>query len=105
MEPSESAAAFGNDGMYLEKLIEEPRHIEIQVIGIHTEKHVTFLKEIVLYKASSKLTEETPSPFMTDELRQKMGEAAVKAAEYIKYEGAGTVEFWLISIVISILWK
>jgi acetyl-CoA carboxylase biotin carboxylase subunit len=46
----ESAAAFGNDGMYLEKLIEEPRHIEIQVIGIHTEKHVTFLKEIVLYK-------------------------------------------------------
>jgi acetyl-CoA carboxylase biotin carboxylase subunit len=73
--------------MYLEKLIEEPRHIEIQVIGIHTEKHVTFLKEIVLYKVIKKLTEETPSPFMTDELRQKMGEAAVKAAEYIKYEG------------------
>jgi acetyl-CoA carboxylase biotin carboxylase subunit len=60
-----------NDGMYLEKLIEEPRHIEIQVIGIHTEKHVTFLKEIVRTKTSSKLTEETPSPFMTDELRLK----------------------------------
>jgi acetyl/propionyl-CoA carboxylase alpha subunit len=56
-------------------------------LGIHTEKHVTFLKEIVLYKVIKKLTEETPSPFMTDELRQKMGEAAVKAAEYIKYEG------------------
>jgi acetyl-CoA carboxylase biotin carboxylase subunit len=51
----ESAAAFGNDGMYLEKLIEEPRHIEIQVIGIHTEKHVTFLKEIVLYKGVIKI--------------------------------------------------
>jgi acetyl-CoA carboxylase biotin carboxylase subunit len=52
---SESAAAFGNDGMYLEKLIEEPRHIEIQVMGIHTEKHVTFLKEIVLYKGVIKI--------------------------------------------------
>jgi acetyl-CoA carboxylase biotin carboxylase subunit len=67
----ESAAALGNDGMYLEKLIEEPRHIEIQVVGIHTEKHVTFLKEIVSYKGVIKMTEETPSPFMTDELRQK----------------------------------
>jgi acetyl-CoA carboxylase biotin carboxylase subunit len=62
------------------------------------------LKEIVLYKASSKLTEETPSPFMTDELRLKMGEAAVKALN-TSNEGAGTVEFWLISTVISILWK
>ncbi|MGO4905548.1 acetyl-CoA carboxylase biotin carboxylase subunit [Flavobacterium sp. W20_MBD1_R3] len=90
----ESAAAFGNDGMYLEKLIEEPRHIEIQVIGDSYGKacHLSE-RDCSVQRRHQKLTEETPSPFMTDELRQKMGEAAVKAAEYIKYEGAGTVEF------------
>ncbi|MFM2367916.1 MAG: hypothetical protein RL619_212 [Bacteroidota bacterium] len=90
----ESAAAFGNDGMYLEKLIEEPRHIEIQVVGDSYGKacHLSE-RDCSVQRRHQKLTEETPSPFMTDELRAKMGEAAVKAAEYIKYEGAGTVEF------------
>jgi acetyl-CoA carboxylase, biotin carboxylase subunit len=90
----ESAAAFGNDGMYLEKLIEEPRHIEIQVVGDSYGKacHLSE-RDCSVQRRHQKLTEETPSPFMTDELRDKMGEAAVKAAEFIKYEGAGTVEF------------
>ncbi len=90
----ESAAAFGNDGMYLEKLIEEPRHIEIQVVGDSYGKacHLSE-RDCSVQRRHQKLTEETPSPFMTDKLRNKMGEAAVKAAEYIKYEGAGTVEF------------
>jgi acetyl-CoA carboxylase biotin carboxylase subunit len=90
----ESAAAFGNDGMYLEKLIEEPRHIEIQVVGDSFGKacHLSE-RDCSVQRRHQKLTEETPSPFMTEELRNKMGEAAVKAAEYIKYEGAGTVEF------------
>jgi acetyl-CoA carboxylase biotin carboxylase subunit len=90
----EAKAAFGNDGMYLEKLIEEPRHIEIQVVGDSFGKacHLSE-RDCSVQRRHQKLTEETPSPFMTDELRQAMGEAAVKAAEYIKYEGAGTVEF------------
>ena len=90
----ESAAAFGNDGMYLEKLIEEPRHIEIQVVGDSYGKacHLSE-RDCSVQRRHQKLTEETPSPFMTDELRLKMGDAAVKAAEFIKYEGAGTVEF------------
>ncbi len=90
----EAAASFGNDGMYMEKLIEEPRHIEIQVVGDAYGKacHLSE-RDCSVQRRHQKLTEETPSPFMTDELRQKMGDAAVKAAEYIKYEGAGTVEF------------
>ncbi|WP_026836817.1 acetyl-CoA carboxylase biotin carboxylase subunit [Gillisia sp. JM1] len=90
----ESAAAFGNDGMYMEKLILEPRHIEIQVVGDSTGKacHLSE-RDCSIQRRHQKLTEETPSPFMTDKLRKQMGDAAVKAAEYIKYEGAGTVEF------------
>jgi len=90
----ESAAAFGNDGMYMEKLIVDPRHIEIQVVGDSYGKacHLSE-RDCSIQRRHQKLTEETPSPFMTDELRNKMGEAAVKAAEYIKYEGAGTIEF------------
>jgi len=90
----ESKAAFGNDGMYMEKLIEEPRHIEIQVVGDSFGKacHLSE-RDCSVQRRHQKLTEETPSPFMTDELRERMGEAAVKAAEFIKYEGAGTVEF------------
>ena len=90
----ESKAAFGNDGMYMEKLIEEPRHIEIQVVGDSFGKacHLSE-RDCSIQRRHQKLTEETPSPFMTDELRDAMGVAAVKAAEYIKYEGAGTVEF------------
>jgi len=90
----EAAASFGNDGMYMEKLIEEPRHIEIQVVGDAFGKacHLSE-RDCSVQRRHQKLTEETPSPFMTDELREKMGAAAVKAAEYIAYEGAGTVEF------------
>jgi acetyl-CoA carboxylase biotin carboxylase subunit len=90
----ESAAAFGNDAMYLEKLIEEPRHIEIQIVGDAYGKacHLSE-RDCSVQRRHQKLTEETPSPFMTDDLRTRMGEAAVKAAEFIKYEGAGTVEF------------
>jgi acetyl-CoA carboxylase biotin carboxylase subunit len=90
----EAAAAFGNDGMYMEKLIEEPRHIEIQIIGDSRGRacHLSE-RDCSIQRRHQKLTEETPSPFMTSELRQKMGEAAVKAAEFIKYEGAGTIEF------------
>lgn len=90
----EASAAFGNNAMYLEKLIEEPRHIEIQIVGDAYGKacHLSE-RDCSVQRRHQKLTEETPSPFMTDELRQKMGEAAVKAAEFIKYEGAGTVEF------------
>jgi len=90
----EAAAAFGNDGMYMEKLIEEPRHIEIQIVGDAYGKacHLSE-RDCSIQRRHQKLTEETPSPFMTDELRNAMGLAAVKAAEYINYEGAGTVEF------------
>ena len=90
----ESKAAFGNDDMYMEKLIEEPRHIEIQIIGDSNGKacHLSE-RDCSIQRRHQKLTEEVPSPFMTDALRKKMGADAVKAAEFIKYEGAGTVEF------------
>jgi len=90
----EAAAAFVNNGMYMEKLIEEPRHIEIQIVGDSFGKacHLSE-RDCSVQRRHQKLTEETPSPFMTKTLREKMGEAAVKAAEFIKYEGAGTVEF------------
>ena len=90
----ESAAAFGNDSMYMEKFIEDPRHIEIQIIGDSTGKacHLSE-RDCSVQRRHQKLVEETPSPFMTDELREAMGKAAVKAAESVKYEGAGTVEF------------
>lgn len=90
----ESKAAFGNDDMYMEKLIEEPRHIEIQIVGDSFGKacHLSE-RDCSIQRRHQKLTEETPSPFMTDKLREDMGDAAVKASEFIKYEGAGTVEF------------
>ena len=90
----EASNSFGNEGMYIEKLIEEPRHIEIQIVGDSYGKacHLSE-RDCSIQRRHQKLTEETPSPFMNNELREKMGAAAVKAAEYIKYEGAGTVEF------------
>ena len=90
----ESAAAFGNDGMYLEKYIEDPRHIEIQIIGDQFGK-VCHLSErdCSIQRRHQKLVEEAPSPFMTPELREKMGAAAIKGAMAVNYEGAGTVEF------------
>ena len=90
----EAFACFGNDGMYMEKLIEEPRHIEIQIVGDAYGKacHLSE-RDCSIQRRHQKLTEEAPSPFMTTSLRKKMGEAAVNAAEFIAYEGAGTVEF------------
>ncbi len=90
----EALASFSNDAMYMEKLIEEPRHIEIQIVGDAYGKacHLSE-RDCSIQRRHQKLTEETPSPFMTNPLRKKMGEAAVKAAEYIQYEGAGTIEF------------
>ncbi len=90
----EAGASFGNDGLYLEKFVEEPRHIEIQVVGDKNGR-VCHLSErdCSIQRRHQKLVEETPSPVMTPELREKMGQAAIKGAEAIKYEGAGTVEF------------
>jgi acetyl-CoA carboxylase biotin carboxylase subunit len=90
----ESGAAFGNDALYLEKYVEEPRHIEIQIVG-DSNGNACHLSErdCSIQRRHQKLLEETPSPFMTDELREAMGKAAVKGAEAIAYEGAGTVEF------------
>jgi acetyl-CoA carboxylase biotin carboxylase subunit len=90
----EAAAAFGNDGIYMEKYVEEPRHIEIQLAGDQYGK-VCHLSErdCSIQRRHQKLVEESPSPFMTDELREKMGAAAVAGASAIGYEGLGTIEF------------
>ena len=90
----EAAASFGNDGMYMEKYIEEPRHIEIQIIGDQYGR-VSHLSErdCSIQRRHQKLVEETPSPFMTQELRDEMGDAAVRAAKAVNYEGVGTIEF------------
>jgi acetyl-CoA carboxylase biotin carboxylase subunit len=90
----EASAAFGNDDMYIEKLIVEPRHIEIQIIADQFG-NVSHLSErdCSIQRRHQKLTEETPSPFMTSKLRDMMGKAAIKAAKFINYEGVGTVEF------------
>ncbi|MCB9224619.1 MAG: acetyl-CoA carboxylase biotin carboxylase subunit [Crocinitomicaceae bacterium] len=90
----EAGAAFGNDGMYMEKFIEEPRHIEIQVAGdkYGNACHLSE-RDCSIQRRHQKLVEEVPSPFMTDKLRKAMGRAAIKAVKAIKYEGVGTVEF------------
>jgi len=90
----ESGAAFGNDDIYLEKFIEEPRHIEIQIIGDAAGRacHLSE-RDCSIQRRHQKLLEETPSPIITEELRKNMGKAAIKGAEAIRYEGAGTVEF------------
>ncbi len=90
----EAGASFGNDGLYLEKFVEEPRHIEIQVVGDQYGK-VCHLSErdCSIQRRHQKLVEETPSPVVSQELRERMGEAAIKGAKAINYEGAGTIEF------------
>ncbi len=90
----EAAASFKNDGVYMEKFVEEPRHIEIQIAGDQygTVCHLSE-RDCSIQRRHQKLVEESPSPFMTPELRQKMGEAAIKAASAINYESVGTVEF------------
>lgn len=91
---TEASAAFGNDGLYLEKYIEEPRHIEIQILGDGKGKVVHFSeRDCSIQRRHQKLVEESPSPVITERLRNKMGEAAIKGAKAIKYEGAGTIEF------------
>ncbi len=90
----EAKAAFGNDGIYIEKFIEEPRHIEFQIAGDQkgTVVHLSE-RDCSIQRRHQKLVEESPSPFMDDELREKMGVAAIRAGEAIDYEGVGTVEF------------
>jgi len=90
----EAGASFGNDAMYMEKFVEEPRHIEIQVIGDQygTVVHLSE-RDCSVQRRHQKLVEESPSPFMDQKLRQKMGKAAIAAAQAINYEGVGTVEF------------
>jgi acetyl-CoA carboxylase biotin carboxylase subunit len=90
----EAGASFKNDGIYMEKFVEEPRHIEIQVAGDRygTVCHLSE-RDCSIQRRHQKLVEESPSPFMTDELREKMGAAAVKAASAINYESVGTIEF------------
>ena len=90
----ESKAAFGNDGIYMEKYVEEPRHIEIQLAG-DQYGNVCHLSErdCSIQRRHQKLLEESPSPFMTTELREKMGAAAIAGAKSINYEGLGTIEF------------
>jgi acetyl-CoA carboxylase, biotin carboxylase subunit len=90
----EAGASFGNDGLYLEKFVEEPRHIEIQVVGDQYGK-VCHLSErdCSIQRRHQKLVEETPSPVVSQELRERMGQAAIKGAKAINYEGAGTIEF------------
>ncbi|MFM1744784.1 MAG: acetyl-CoA carboxylase biotin carboxylase subunit [Bacteroidota bacterium] len=91
---AEAGAAFGNDGLYMEKYIEEPRHIEIQVAGDQFGKacHLSE-RDCSIQRRHQKLLEETPSPFMTEELRHKMGDAAIAATLASNYEGVGTIEF------------
>jgi acetyl-CoA carboxylase biotin carboxylase subunit len=90
----EAKASFKNDGIYMEKFVEEPRHIEIQVAGdqFGTVCHLSE-RDCSIQRRHQKLVEESPSPFMTPELRQRMGEAAIKAASAINYESVGTIEF------------
>jgi acetyl-CoA carboxylase biotin carboxylase subunit len=91
---AEAGASFKNDGIYMEKFVEEPRHIEIQVAGDQYGK-VCHLSErdCSIQRRHQKLVEESPSPFMTEELRRRMGDAAIKAASAINYESVGTIEF------------
>ncbi len=91
---AEALASFKNDGVYMEKFVEEPRHIEIQVAGDRygTVCHMSE-RDCSIQRRHQKLVEESPSPFMTDELRERMGAAAVKAAQAINYESVGTIEF------------
>jgi acetyl-CoA carboxylase biotin carboxylase subunit len=94
MATNEAQSAFGNGSVYIEKFVDEPRHIEIQVLG---DQHVNVIhlgeRDCTIQRRHQKLIEETPSPFITDEVRAAMGAAAVKGAKSVNYEGAGTIEF------------
>lgn len=94
MARTEAGAAFGNPDVYIEKFIEEPRHVEIQVFA---DKHGNVIhlneRECSIQRRHQKLIEESPSPIMTPKLRKAMGEASVLGAKAVNYEGAGTIEF------------
>lgn len=90
----EARASFGNDGLYLEKYIQDPRHIEIQIIADQYGKVIHLSeRDCSIQRRNQKLIEESPSPFITEELRKQMAEAAIKGVSSIGYEGLGTVEF------------
>jgi 3-methylcrotonyl-CoA carboxylase alpha subunit len=91
--PGEAATAFGNDAVLIEKFVEKPRHIEVQVFGDGTRAVHLFERDCSLQRRHQKVIEEAPAPGMTAEMRAEMGAAAVRAAEAIGYAGAGTVEF------------
>ena len=96
MARAEAERAFGNSAVYIEKYIENPRHIEFQILGDHKGKIVHLgERDCSLQRRHQKLVEESPSPALTNDLRKKMGKAAIKAAEAVKYTNAGTVEFLL----------
>ena len=103
---TESAAAFGNDGLYLEKFVEEPRHIEIQIIGDQFGK-VCHLSErdCSIQRRHQKLVEETPSPIITPELREKMGAAAIKARRQSVTKVPVPSSSWSTNTAISTSWK
>ena len=91
---SESMSSFGDDTVYLEKFVEEPHHIEFQILGDNYGNAIhLFERECSIQRRNQKVVEETPSPFVTPELREKMGKAAVAAAKAVNYKGAGTIEF------------
>ncbi len=94
MAKNEAGASFKNDGIYMEKFVEEPRHIEIQIAGdrFGTVCHLSE-RDCSIQRRHQKLVEESPSPFMTADLRKAMGEAAIRAASAIGYESVGTIEF------------
>ncbi|MEM9984490.1 MAG: acetyl-CoA carboxylase biotin carboxylase subunit [Bacteroidota bacterium] len=91
---AESGAAFGNDGLYLEKFVLEPRHVEIQIMADqHGNVYHLGERDCTVQRRHQKLIEEAPCPVLSEATRKEMGEAAVNAAKYVSYEGAGTVEF------------
>ena len=93
---SEAGASFGDDAVFIEKYVVEPRHVEIQVLGDHHGKVVSLgERECSLQRRHQKVLEEAPSPVVGPELRKRMGDAAVRAAEAVGYTNAGTVEFLL----------
>ena len=91
---SESMSSFGDDTVYLEKFVEEPHHIEFQILGDAYGNVVhLFDRECSVQRRNQKIVEESPSPFLTPELRREMGEKAVAAAKAVNYRGTGTIEF------------
>ena len=94
MASNEAEKAFGNGAVYIERYIEKPRHIEFQILGDSHGKIVHLgERDCSVQRRHQKLIEESPSPFLTSDLRKKMGKHAIKAAEAAEYENAGTIEF------------